>query len=132
MERPKSVPTFASSVWQTLWRKSRHSNKSSSSLCAGKISKLVQTCPKLAKIGIRTSLRQSYAQVKFPNLLKLVQTWYRIGIRTSLRQAYAQVFAQKNVFLQLNKYETAPKNFLLNQNLTCDCLLISLFLPKFD
>ena len=34
--------------------------------------------------------------------------------------------------IQLNKYETAPYFFLLNQNLTCDCLLISVFLPKFD
>ena len=32
--------------------------------------------------------------------------------------------------VQLNKYETAPYFFLLNQNLTCDCLLISVFLPK--
>ena len=34
--------------------------------------------------------------------------------------------------LQLKKYETAPYFFLLNQNLTCDCLLISVFLPVFD
>ena len=33
--------------------------------------------------------------------------------------------------LQLNKYETAPYFFLLNQNLTCDCLLISVFYPVF-
>ena len=28
-------------------------------------------------------------------------------------------------FLQLNKYETAPRNFQLSQNLISDCLLIS-------
>ena len=33
--------------------------------------------------------------------------------------------------VQLNKYETAPYFFLLNQNLTWDCLLISVFLPEF-
>ena len=34
--------------------------------------------------------------------------------------------------VQLNEYETAPYNiFELNQNLTCDCLLISVFCPKF-
>ena len=32
--------------------------------------------------------------------------------------------------LQLEKYEAAP-SFLLNQNLTCDCLLISMFLIEF-
>ena len=36
-----------------------------------------------------------------------------------------------NVFVQLNKYETTPYCFLLNQNLTCDCLLISVLLPEF-
>ena len=34
--------------------------------------------------------------------------------------------------LQLNKNETVPYFFLLNQNLTWDCLLISVFLPEFD
>ena len=34
--------------------------------------------------------------------------------------------------VQLKKCETAPYFFLLNQNLTCDCLLISVFLPIFD
>ena len=34
--------------------------------------------------------------------------------------------------LQLNKHENAPYFFLLKQNLTSDCLLISVFLPKFD
>ena len=34
--------------------------------------------------------------------------------------------------VQLNKYETAPYFFLLNQNLTWDCLLIFVFLPQFD
>ena len=29
--------------------------------------------------------------------------------------------------VQLKKYETAPYFFLLNQNFTCDCLLISVF-----
>ena len=33
--------------------------------------------------------------------------------------------------VQLNKYETVPYFFLLNQNLTWDCLLISVFLPEF-
>ena len=33
--------------------------------------------------------------------------------------------------IQLNKYETAPYFFLLNQNLTCDWLLISVFLTEF-
>ena len=36
------------------------------------------------------------------------------------------------VGIKLNKYETAPNFFLLNQNLTCNCLLIFVFLPKFD
>ena len=35
-------------------------------------------------------------------------------------------------YVQLKKYDTAPYFFLLNQNLTCDCLLISVFLPEFD
>ena len=34
--------------------------------------------------------------------------------------------------VQLNKYETAPILFQLNQNLICDCLLISVFLREFD
>jgi hypothetical protein len=34
-------------------------------------------------------------------------------------------------WVQLNKYETAPYCFPLNQNLTWDCLLISYFLPEF-
>ena len=33
--------------------------------------------------------------------------------------------------VQLNKYETAPYFFLLNQNLTCNCLVISAFYPVF-
>ena len=32
-------------------------------------------------------------------------------------------------YIQLNKYETAPNFILLNQNLTWDCLLLSVFLP---
>jgi hypothetical protein len=32
--------------------------------------------------------------------------------------------------MQLNKYETAPYFSLLNKNLTCDRLLIFVFLPK--
>ena len=33
--------------------------------------------------------------------------------------------------VQLNKYETAPNFIQLSQNLTSDCLLISVFLPVF-
>ena len=33
--------------------------------------------------------------------------------------------------LQLNKYETAPNFIQLIQNLTWDCLLISVYLPVF-
>ena len=33
--------------------------------------------------------------------------------------------------IQLNKYETASYCFLLNQNLTWDCLLIFVYLPEF-
>ena len=36
------------------------------------------------------------------------------------------------VVVQLDKYETAPYFFLLNQKLTWHCLLISGFLPEFD
>ena len=36
------------------------------------------------------------------------------------------------VGIKLDKYETAPYFFLLNENLTCNFLLISVFLPKFD
>ena len=34
-------------------------------------------------------------------------------------------------FLQLNEYETAPYSIQFSQNLTWDCLLISVFFPKF-
>ena len=33
--------------------------------------------------------------------------------------------------LQLNEYETAPYFVQFSQNLTSDCLLISVFYPKF-
>ena len=33
--------------------------------------------------------------------------------------------------IQLNKYETAPNHIQLSQNLTSNCLLISVFLPVF-
>ena len=33
--------------------------------------------------------------------------------------------------IQLNKYETAPYSIQFSQNLTCDCLLISVFCPEF-
>ena len=33
------------------------------------------------------------------------------------------------LYLQLNEYDTAPHLLQLNQNLTPDCLLISVFLP---
>ena len=46
---------------------------------------------------------------------------------------YCQVgYGVSNLQIQLKKYETAPYFFLLNQNLTCHCLLISVFLPVFD
>ena len=35
------------------------------------------------------------------------------------------------IFVQLNRYETTPYFFLLNQNLTCDCLMICGFFPEF-
>ena len=38
--------------------------------------------------------------------------------------------ASIKTFIQLNKYETTPYFFLLNQNLSCDCLLICV-LPCF-
>ena len=33
--------------------------------------------------------------------------------------------------LQLNEYETAPYSIQVSQNLTCDCLLSSVFFPEF-
>ena len=39
--------------------------------------------------------------------------------------------APRYVNLQVNEYETAPYFIQLNQNLTSDCMLISVFLPVF-
>ena len=41
------------------------------------------------------------------------------------------LFLALNFLLQLNEYETAPYFIQLSQNLTSNCLLISLFLPVF-
>ena len=35
------------------------------------------------------------------------------------------------MYVQLNEYETAPYFIQLSQNLTSDCLLISVYLPVF-
>ena len=37
----------------------------------------------------------------------------------------------KFINVQLNKYDTAPYFFILNQNMTCDCLSISVLLIEF-
>ena len=36
-----------------------------------------------------------------------------------------------NPIVHLNEYETAPYFIQFSQNLTCDCLLISVFSPEF-
>ena len=45
----------------------------------------------------------------------------------TVREAFANL--AQCIFLQLNKYETAPNFIQLSQNLTSNCLLISVFLP---
>jgi hypothetical protein len=44
---------------------------------------------------------------------------------------YLLISKLKVNFVQLNRYETAPYFFLLNQNLTRNCLLISVNYPVF-
>ena len=45
--------------------------------------------------------------------------------------AYTSVPNRRLTLIQLNKYETAPNFIQLSQNLTSDCLLISVFFPVF-
>ena len=45
--------------------------------------------------------------------------------------AYTSVPNRRLTLIQLNKYETAPNFIQLSQNLTLDCLLISVFFPVF-
>ena len=43
----------------------------------------------------------------------------------------AKVTEDQIGLLQLNEYETVPYFIQLSQNLTCDCLWISVFSPEF-
>ena len=53
-------------------------------------------------------------------------------ILTNSKSTNPQIYFMKNVLLlQLNEYETAPYFIQFSQNLTCDCLLISVFSPEF-
>ena len=47
------------------------------------------------------------------------------GGEIKLKQA-----SKRDRTLQLNKYETAPNFIQFSQNLTCDCLFISVFFPE--
>ena len=53
-----------------------------------------------------------------------------LGLEMGLND-YKKKILQIIPFLQLNEYETAPYFIQFSQNLTCDCLLISVFSPKF-
>ena len=71
--------------------------------------------------------RQFKADIEFPPTLP----WFLLNTtEDQIKLFHCQKYASHAV--QLNKYETAPYIFLLNQNLTWDCLLISLVLPEFD
>ena len=54
----------------------------------------------------------------------------KYGVKFFCLNLYKQPWNDDSVIMvQLNKYETAPNSNQISQNLTSDCLLISLFLP---
>ena len=63
----------------------------------------------------------------FQNGVKSIQAAAYNGARTVL---WFQA-RNYNKGIQLNEYETAPCFIQLSQNLTSDCLMISVFLPIF-
>ena len=52
-------------------------------------------------------------------------------LRTCFFSNFSRPCFLRTCFVQLNAYETASYFIYFSQNLTCDCLLISVFCPKF-
>ena len=49
----------------------------------------------------------------------------------SLKKVVLFWYFERKMILQLNEYETAPYFIQFSQNMTCDCLLISVLCPEF-
>ena len=62
--------------------------------------------------------------------IHLVVQW-EILSRIKTEWTISNKYVPKIQVVQFNKYETAPNFIQLSQNLTSDCLLISVFLPVF-
>ena len=70
-------------------------------------------------------------------ILEGIHKWHFLGKEIRALPGHGRIqsldfdFSSEFLFSQLNKYETAPNFIQLSQNLTSDCLLISVLLPVF-
>ena len=55
-----------------------------------------------------------------------IRTFRRMILNQNMKISRPNCVLNKTIYIQLNKYETAPNFIQLNQNLTSDCLVVDL------